>query len=84
MEADNDEREQPEQAVQHRHQEALGDRRHRADVLVQGDLDEVDQVHALGAVEIAMVDGVDAQKARHAVPLRRPLGNKQNRTDARR
>ena len=85
MEADDDGREQAEQAVEHRHQEAFGDRRDGADELVLRDrrpqavgVHDVDQVHALGAVAVANVDevhawtGVDAQEAGHAVRPRRP------------
>ena len=61
MEADNDEREQAEQAFEYRHQEALRDRRNGADELVLRHLvDNVDQVHALGAVAVANVDAVHA------------------------
>ena len=73
MEADDDEREQAEQTVEHRHQEALGDRHDGADELVLRDLvDDVDQVHALGAIAVALVNGVDAQEAGQTVRLRRP------------
>ena len=73
MEADDREREQAEQTVEHRHQKAFGDRRDRADELVLRDLvDHVDQVHAFGAVAVALVHGVDAQEAGQAVRLRRP------------
>ena len=73
MEAEDDEREQAEQAFEHRRQEAFGDRRDGADELVLRDLVyDVDQVHALGAVAVALMDGVDAQEAGHAVRPRRP------------
>ena len=73
MEADDHEREQAEQSFEQRHQEAFGDRRDGADELVLRDLvHHVDQIHALGAVAVALVDGVDSQEAGQAVRLRRP------------
>ena len=72
MEADHDEREQAEQAFEYRHQEALRDRRNGTDELVLRHLvDNVDQVHALGAVAVALMDSVDAQEAGPAIRLRR-------------
>ena len=68
VEADDDEREQVEQGFEQGYEKTLGDRRHSADVLVLCDLvDDIDQVHALGAVAIALMDGVDAQEARPAI-----------------
>ena len=73
VETEDDEREQAEQGREQRREEALGDRLDGADELVLGDLvDDVDQVHALGAVAVALVNGVDAQEAGQTVRLRRP------------
>ena len=64
MEAHDREGEEVEEALEHGQQEALRDRRHGADELVLGDfVHRVDQVDALAAVEVALVDGVHAQEA---------------------
>ena len=71
VEAEDREREGQQQALEQRHQEALGDAGHGADELELGDLvDQVDQVDPLDAVAVALVDGVDADVARP--PLRLP------------
>lgn len=67
VEADNDEREQAEQSFEHWHQEALGERLDGTDELVLRDLvDEVEQIHALGAVAVALMNGVAAHEAGQA------------------
>ena len=78
MEADDDERKQAEQGLEQRREEALGDRLDGADELVLGDLvDDVDQIHALGAVPVALVDGVGVQEAGQAVrPRGAPLAHR--------
>ena len=70
MEAHDGEGEEVEEPLEHGQQEAFGDRRRGADELVLGDrrpqavgVHRVDQVEALAAVEVALVDGVDAQEA---------------------
>ena len=63
VEAHDRKGEQVEQPREHGQQEALRDPRHGADELVLGDLvHRVDQVHALAAVEVALVHRVDARE----------------------
>ena len=63
MEAHDPEGEGVDELLQDGQQEGLGDGLDGADELVLGDLvDDVDQVDALFAVEVALVDGVDAQE----------------------
>ena len=72
MEAEDAERERQQQAFEQRQKEALRDAGHGADELVLGDLvHEVDEVQALDAVAVALVDGVDADVAGLPVGLRR-------------
>ena len=72
VEAEDREREGQQQALEQRHQEALGDADHGADELELGDLvDQVDQVDALDAVAVALVDRVDPDVARHPLRLGR-------------
>ena len=72
VEAEDAEREGQQQALEQRQQEAFGDAVHGADELVLGDLvDEVDQEEPLGAVAVALVDGVDAGVAGQALRIGR-------------
>ncbi len=59
VEAEDDERQRDEHLLQHRRQERLGDRDHRADMLELGHLvDQVDVVDALLAVAVSLVHRV--------------------------
>ena len=59
-----------DEGLEHRQQEALGDAFDRAYELELGDLvDEIDVVEALDAVEVALMDRVDAQEAGTAVGM---------------
>ena len=61
-----------DEPLQDGQQEGLGDRLDGADELVLGDLvDDVDQVDALLAIEVALVDGVDAQETGPTAGVRR-------------
>ena len=60
-----------DQGFEHGDQEALGDGFDIADVLILGDfIHGVDVIDAFGAIAVALVDGIDAQKAGLAVRLR--------------
>ena len=78
METEDDEREQAEQGLEQRREKTLGDCLDGADELVLGDLvDDIDEIHALGAVPVALVDGVDAQEAGPAIrPRGAPLAHR--------
>jgi len=68
MEALDDDGKGRDAVLEHRQQEQIREALDRADELELGDLvDEVDVIKPLDAVEIALVDGVDAQEARLAV-----------------
>ena len=73
VEAEDDERQRDEHLVEHRQQERLGDRGHRADVLELGDLvDQVDVVDALLAVAVSLVHRVHPDEAGLAARIRTP------------
>lgn len=64
MEAEDDEGEAVEELVERRDEEALADPFDADDALHLGGLvDGVEVVEALDAVEIALMDGIDAQEA---------------------
>jgi len=77
MEAFEEERESIEEIGQYRHQEALADARDREHALELSYLiDGVDVVDALEAVEIALMDGIQAQEAGLALGVGlAPLGD---------
>ena len=71
VEAEDAERERQQQAFEQRQKEALRDAGHGADELVLGDLvHQVDEVEALDAVAVPLVDGVHAHVSRPALGLR--------------
>ena len=71
METENGERQGDEQLFQNGNQKCLRYLRHRADMLELGDLvHQIDDVDAFLAVPVALVDGVDADKAGPASGLR--------------
>ena len=71
METENGERQGDEHLFQNGKQTCLGYLRHRADMLELGDLvHQIDDMDAFLAVPVALVDGVDADKAGPATGLR--------------
>ena len=77
MEAEASEGELSQQVFQHRDQIVLADALGGANDLKLGDLiDGVDVIDALEAIEVTLMDGIDAQIAGPAIGLRfAPLGD---------